>query len=67
MKFDHAVKYKGVYYPTGAEVPVEEKPKDTEEVKADEVKEEDTKESTAEEVKEEVKEAKAETKKPKKK
>lgn len=23
MKYDHAVKYKGVYYPTGAEVPVE--------------------------------------------
>lgn len=23
MKFDHAVKYKGVYYSTGAEVPVE--------------------------------------------
>lgn len=23
MKFDHAVKYKGVFYPTGADVPVE--------------------------------------------
>jgi hypothetical protein len=29
MKYDHMVKYKGVYYPTGANVPVEEiKPKE---------------------------------------
>lgn len=25
MKYDHAIKYNGVIYPTGAEVPVEEK------------------------------------------
>lgn len=24
MKFNHTVKYKGIFYPTGAEVPVDE-------------------------------------------
>jgi rRNA maturation endonuclease Nob1 len=39
MKYNHAVKYKGEFYPTGAEVPVEEVTKETKEdgeVKADE-------------------------------
>lgn len=35
MKFDHAVKYKGVYYSTGADVPVEEKQKQKETQKAE--------------------------------
>lgn len=35
MKYNHMVKYKGNYYPTGADVPVgSENPKPVEEVKA---------------------------------
>jgi hypothetical protein len=34
MKYDHAVKYKGVYYSTGAEVPVEAE-KTPEEIEAE--------------------------------
>jgi hypothetical protein len=35
MKFDHAVKYKGVFYSTGAEVPVEAEKPSNKEAKAE--------------------------------
>lgn len=33
MKYDHTVKYKGVFYPTGTDVPVEDEIKPKEETK----------------------------------
>ena len=35
MKYDHAVKYKGVFYPTGANVPVEADKQASKEVKTE--------------------------------
>lgn len=54
MKYGHAVKYNGVFYPTGADVPVVEE-------KVTELEEEEVKEPFQEEVKEPKKE-KAKTK-----
>lgn len=60
MKYDHAVKYNGVIYPTGADVPVVE---EVVQEKPTEPNEEDVKEPVGEEVKEPVQ---GEEKEPKK-
>lgn len=51
MIYDHAVKYNGVIYPTGADVPVVEEVIQ-EELTQEEVAQEEVKESIEEEVKE---------------
>ena len=61
MKYDHAVKYKGVIYPTGADVPVEETPV-IENIEVNPVEDTPTENKDTEEVKIEVK-AKTTTKK----
>lgn len=60
MKYNHAVKYNGVIYPTGADVPVVEEVAQ-EEVTQEEVVQEKVEESLKEEVKE-TKQGKTKTK-----
>ncbi len=66
MKFNHAVKYNGIFYPTGADVPVEEEPKnEVEIIKESEIKHESVTEVENEPKKQDevAKEVKTETNK----